>query len=152
MEKFMGLYVSEDVNSDSISVVERIKGNFDSRYKYLIGQFDFCVCPRAFETKSGYEYFLKNYKLKRVGPIIKNVSGGDIVLCYNLKGRFRVCLFWHKNDLPVNCKSFIGLCNGNYVTCYYKDIDGYRVIFKPNSNAKEVYKPLDYFKCAKRYG
>lgn len=152
MKSFNGFYVNEEVNNDLTSVIERIQGNFDSRYKYLVGQFDLNVCPCAFETKTGFKYYLKVYNLKKVGPVEKHVNGDNIVLCYYLKGKFKVCSFWHKFDLPKNCKSFIGLENGRYVTCYYTDIDGYRVIFKPNPNAKEVYKPLDYFECAKKYG
>lgn len=149
---FKGFYVLEDVNSNSIDVVERVKGNFNTRYKYTVAQSAFDVWPRAFVTKTGYKTFLKVYNLKRTSPGEKIVNGKSVVLCYNLSGKFKVVTFWHKYDLPKNCKHFIGLCNGNYVDCYYADIEGVRVIFKPNPNAKEIYKPLDYFKCAKIYG
>lgn len=149
---FKGLYVLEDVNSNSIGVTERVKGNFDSRYKYLVAQFSLDAWPRAFVTKTGYKTFLKVYNLKKTSPVTKHVNGKNVVLCYNLNGRFKVVTFWHKYDLPKDCKHFIGLSNGNYVDCYYADIEGVRVIFKPNPNAKEVYKPLDYSKCAKIYG
>lgn len=51
--------------------------------------------------------------------------------------------FWKVEDLPSGVKPIKLLSNGSIVTGYYLN-DGETIeIFRPNPNAKEVYKPLD---------
>ncbi len=144
MKSFNGLYCCEEVNSNTIDCCYSIdKPTMEnSDYKYLIAQSGIRGCPRAFETDSGFNNFLKVYNLKRVkeSSEVHGVKGNRFISCC-LTGKYRVCLFWHKFDLPQGAKQFIGLENGQYVTCYYADIDGWRIVYKPNPNAKEVYKP-----------
>ena len=70
-----------------------------------------------------------------------------------MEGNYDIVLFWRSVDIPKNAKDFIGLCNGSYVKCYYiTRNDGSRLIYKPNPNAKSVYKPYDYFLCVDKWG
>lgn len=50
--------------------------------------------------------------------------------------------FWKLSDLPTDAKPIKALSNGSIVTCYFTN-DGTKItIYRPNPNAKEVYKPL----------
>lgn len=50
--------------------------------------------------------------------------------------------FWKLSDIPANAKTFKALSNGSIVDCYFLN-DGETIhIYRPNPNAKEVYKPL----------
>jgi len=50
--------------------------------------------------------------------------------------------FWTFEDLPDGVKPIKALSNGHIVTCYYINTGDCIVIYRPNPNAKEVYKPL----------
>ena len=47
-------------------------------------------------------------------------------------------------EVPKEAKPYYDLCNGSYVQCYILDKGNEVITYKPNPNAKEVYKPLDY--------
>jgi hypothetical protein len=50
--------------------------------------------------------------------------------------------FWKRDDVPAEAKPIKALSNGSIVTCYFTN-DGDTIrIYRPNPNAKEVYKPL----------
>ena len=51
-------------------------------------------------------------------------------------------LFWKLEELPENAKPIWALSNGSVVECYYAHVDGKIRIYRPNPNAKDVYKPL----------
>lgn len=50
--------------------------------------------------------------------------------------------FWDLCELPEGIVPFIGLSNGSLVTCYALNKEGKISLYRPNPNAKEVYKPL----------
>lgn len=47
------------------------------------------------------------------------------------------------SDIPEDAKPFKALSNGSIVTCYFTNHDKKINIYRPNPNAKEVYKPLE---------
>lgn len=50
--------------------------------------------------------------------------------------------FWELSDVPTGAKPFKALSNGSIVDCYFLN-DGETIhIYRPNPNAKNVYKPL----------
>lgn len=53
--------------------------------------------------------------------------------------------FWKLEELPKRAKPIKALSNGSIVTCYYfKDYKSNTItIYRPNPNAKDVYKPLE---------
>ena len=152
MRSFKGFYCTEDVNCNYICCVDYGKVNPKIGYRYLIGQGSVNFALRAFCTSEGFKQFLKVYNVKMSKTFEFHSSFNGDYRCYTLKTKYKVCDFWHLYDLPKNVKKFIDLCNGSYVECYYADIEGQRVIFKPNPNAKEVYKPLDYIYYSKLLG
>lgn len=51
--------------------------------------------------------------------------------------------FWERSQIPAEARPFKATCNGSTVTCYFTN-DGKTInIYRPNPNAKEVYKPLE---------
>lgn len=50
--------------------------------------------------------------------------------------------FWKLSELPAGVKPIKALCNGSIVTCYFLN-DG-KIIhwYRPNPNARNVYKPM----------
>lgn len=65
--------------------------------------------------------------------------------------------FWRLEDIPEEAKPIQALSNGSIVTCYYyKDEETKTIIiYRPNPNAKDVYKPLeleDHIEHQKKYG
>lgn len=50
--------------------------------------------------------------------------------------------FWKKEDLPSGAKKIKALSNGSIVDCYYKKEKSAVCFYRPNPNAKNVYKPL----------
>lgn len=50
--------------------------------------------------------------------------------------------FWSLEELPTGAKPIKALSNGSLVTCYYTN-DGETITFyRPNPNAKNVYRPM----------
>lgn len=63
--------------------------------------------------------------------------------------------FWNINELPKNVKKIVALSNGSRVVCYYKMTSKEVIFYRPNPNAKNVYKPLSLKKhreYEKKYG
>lgn len=50
--------------------------------------------------------------------------------------------FWKLSDIPENAKPFKALSNGSIVNCFFLNNGETIHIYRPNPNAKEVYKPL----------
>ena len=52
--------------------------------------------------------------------------------------------FWKLEDLPKNATKFKALSNGSIVDCYFKKFNKAKTIYiyRPNPNAKGIYKPL----------
>lgn len=50
--------------------------------------------------------------------------------------------FWKLADLPEGAKPIKALSNGSIVTCYFTNDGETITMYRPNPNAKEIYKPL----------
>ena len=51
-------------------------------------------------------------------------------------------LFWKMEDIPENAVKYTDLSNGSLVDCYYTNENNIYTVYRPNCNAKEVYKPM----------
>ena len=63
--------------------------------------------------------------------------------------------FWNREDVPADAKPIKALANGSIVTCYFTNDGETITIYRPNPNAKEVYKPLpiqDHIAHVRIYG
>ena len=52
-------------------------------------------------------------------------------------------LFWKMEDIPENAVKYTDLSNGSLVDCYYTSENNIYTVYRPNCNAKEVYKPME---------
>lgn len=50
--------------------------------------------------------------------------------------------FWKKEELPAGAKKIKGLSNGAIVDCFYIIKKDNILFYRPNPNAKRVYRPL----------
>jgi hypothetical protein len=108
-------------------------------YHYCISE-TFSV--EAYKTEKGYNEYLKRTGLvpELVREGIDSRTGGQFKT-YRLNGQYNEKGFWSIDEIPADAKQFKGLSNGHYVDCYCATVDGIPTIFRPNPNAKEVYKP-----------
>ena len=51
--------------------------------------------------------------------------------------------FWKMEDIPENAVKYTDLSNGSLVDCYYTSENNVYTEYRPNCNAKEVYKPME---------
>lgn len=105
-------------------------------YKYLIRHGGFNPYM-AFRTDTGMKEFLTRNQIKMIkDPMGKN----SYILDKDIEERS----FWNLGQIEniENCISYYGLSNGSLVTCYSEILDDRVINYRPNPNAKNVYKPL----------
>ena len=51
--------------------------------------------------------------------------------------------FWNVSDIPDNASLYKDLSNGSLVDCYYTWEENIYTVYRPNPNAKNVYKPME---------
>lgn len=126
-------------------------------YKYIVTRS--ASSWRAYRTAKGLKYFLDNFGLK-INPACTQLHD------YSKIGQGRIITmvceekivdddfggFWDISEVPKEAKPYYDIVNGNYVQCYILD-EGHKVTaYKPNPNAKEVYKPFNYRAMAELIG
>ena len=115
-------------------------------YKFLITRG--ATNWTAFKTVAGFKQFMKVYGLQidttktQIQELI--YSNGRIMHIKFKPSKFNEYSFWKLSDIPnfKKCKKFIGLSNGSYVDCFYKQWKNGNIVYRPNPNAKDVYQPL----------
>lgn len=123
--------------------VEVLEKEDEYGYKYIVKNMS--LSYTAFKTRKGFENFLKRSGLKlKFSSSKSNKKYGEIKFYYgNCEGNIIECSFWKKEEIPNGSIMFKGFSNGNLVDCYYCKHGDDNYIYRPNPNAKEVYKPLD---------
>lgn len=58
-------------------------------------------------------------------------------------------LFWDLSEIPIKADMFVGLSNGSEVHCFSLPVDGGTLVWRPNPNAKEVYRGFSIAEYAK---
>lgn len=118
-------------------------------YKYIVTHG--ATSWRAYRTVAGLKYFLKNFGLEidtaltQYHDCTKNGNGRFVTMtCKEKRVGDDFIGFWDISEVPKEAKPYYDLVNGSYVQCYILDNGNVVTTYKPNPNAKEVYKPLDY--------
>ena len=117
-------------------------------YKYVVTKSNGYGCGwRAYRTAKGLKRFLDAFGLK-IDPALTEIND------YRAQGHGRTmlmrtyekevvdtstCLFWNLDEIPLQAKPFVDLCNGSYVRCFIYDEGDKVTFYRPNPNAKEVY-------------
>ena len=97
----------------------------------------------AFRTDKGLNDFIK-----RTG--IDFVKQNEVMTADHGKVQWFVAeniaiqekLFWKMEEIPENAVKHTDLSNGSLVDCYYTNENNVYTQYRPNCNAKEVYKPM----------
>lgn len=107
------------------------------------------ICPMfyiaSFDSANQFELFLKRFNIKLRYDRTVTVEGKGTFKYYETSKIIKDSKphFWHKNDVPKNALPIKALSNGSIVDCYYELSDYEVTFFRPNPNAKDIYKPLE---------
>ena len=107
----------------------------DLDHNFIIAEFETIEQLDFYANALGFTYTLKEEKeVEPCGRWKTYLTSHQIV---------KTGYFWKLSDLPADVKPIKALCNGSIVTCYFTN-DGDRIsIYRPNPNAKDVYRPMD---------
>lgn len=120
-------------------------------YKFIVKRNS--TSWRAYRTARGLKYFLDNFGLK-IDPTYTQLhdfsyrGGGRIItmVCKEKVVEDDFGGFWDISEVPKEAKPYYDIVNGSYVQCYVLDTGDKVTTYKPNPNAKAVYKPLNYIR------
>ena len=73
-------------------------------------------------------------------------SENDYIKFYKTNTVLNDMSFWELNEIPKHAKKIKGLSNGIIVDCYFTKENDLLTIYRPNPNAKKVYKKMDFKK------
>ena len=145
---------------EGLTVIEYDKARNNSTqggYKYLI-RGKFLEGNTAFRTDKGFQDWLQRSNLRLQFIKTSATYGSEErtrIHVYETIGTIEENMFWKLEELPEIAIKYKGLCNGSVVDCYYIHTENGSKIYKPNPNAKEVYKPLqvdEHMEFIKNYG
>lgn len=112
--------------------------NWEEEYTIYIRE-DIFGNKATFKTRNQLDEFLQKYGLS-----MTEHSSWDTGQKWRLSHNFKNEYFWKLEDLPKDVKPILAMCNGSLVDCYIQVTDHEIITWRPNPNAKEVYKPYDY--------
>lgn len=102
----------------------------------------------SFKNIKQFERFIKQFGLKLKYITTYNKGKDKEVKVYELNYTLMTHFtggFWNLTEIPKNAIKIKALSNGRIVDCYYKKDKKAKqiVLYRPNPNAKDIYKPLD---------
>lgn len=129
------------MNKSYISTLDKIDEKYHRSHVILhkdcqwhLGDFDNMEQLQFLADTLGFEFELVEEKPWTTGGTYRKYSMNHKI---DSNGGF-----WKREDVPAEAKPIKALSNGSIVTCYFTN-DGETIrIYRPNPNAKEVYKPL----------
>lgn len=111
--------------------------NYDRGYTiYIEGNTGFH--DATFMNRKQLDEFLQRYGLS-----MSEENSWSTGRKWRLSHNFADKYFWKLDELPENVKHTYGMCNGSLVDCYIQVTEHEIITWRPNPNAKEVYKPYD---------
>lgn len=119
---------------------------YQKDYIISIDMYKNCMFNIAsFQTLEQFEFFRKTlgFKIKLL-EVVNEATEKEIKI-YISNYKIIDTHFWNIEELPKRTKPIKALSNGSIVTCYYcKNYkDNTITIYRPNPNAKDIYKPLE---------
>ena len=135
MKKANKLYIYKEKpeKKDYITCIETI-----DNFIFNIASFRTIEQLEHFKNLLGFDYELQEIINEGLKNEIK-IYNLNYAIIDNFTGGF-----WKLEDVPKNATKFKALSNGSIVDCYFKKDKRKKEIriYRPNPNAKEVYKPL----------
>ena len=122
--------------AQNVTEEHRCKIILHENYRWYFGEFDSIDQLNFFAKTVGFKIHYVD--------MIKYRGATGMVARFTLDRQFvEEGYFWNLNQIPDGAKPIKALCNGSIVTCYYLN-DGKNIHwYRPNPNAKNVYKPLN---------
>ena len=113
-----------------------------NQYKHILTKGPYAYT--AFRTDKGLNDFIK-----RTGADF--IKHNEVMTADHGKVQWFVAenieiqekLFWKMEEIPENAVKYTDLSNGSLVDCYYTNESNVYTQYRPNPNAKEVYKPME---------
>jgi hypothetical protein len=120
-------------------IVEKPNFMVHGDYSYLISDM---YAYTAFKTQKGYESWLKrsNVKTELIEEFESEEHGKTEI--YKIHGAIEERSFYKLEEIPNGATKYKDLSNGRLVDCYYIHTENGCIVYRPNPNAKDVYKPL----------
>lgn len=113
-----------------------------NQYKHIITKDSYSYI--AFRTDKGLNDFIYRSGAKFTQQNESNHSEyGKVESFISTNIDVKEVSFWEVSDIPDNASLYKDLSNGSLVDCYYTNINNIYTVYRPNPNAKKVYKPMD---------
>ena len=98
----------------------------------------------AFRTDKGLNDFIKRTGANFIKHNEVMTADHGKVQCFIAENiEIQEKLFWKMEEIPENAVKYTDLSNGSLVDCYYTNENNIYTVYRPNCNAKEVYKPME---------
>ena len=113
-----------------------------NQYKHILTKGAYAYT--AFRTDKGLNDFIKRTGIDFVKQNEVMTAGHGKVQWFVAENiEIHEKLFWKMEDIPENAVKYTDLSNGSLVDCYYTSENNIYTVYRPNCNAKEVYKPME---------
>lgn len=97
----------------------------------------------AFRTDKGLNDFIKRTGTDFIKQNEVMTADHGKVQCFVAENiEIQEKSFWNMEDIPNDAVKYTDLSNGSLVDCYYTRENETYTVYRPNPNAKEVYKPM----------
>ena len=128
-----------EVLPQSVYVADRPCLGLSSKYIAYIQAKNFNFHEASFRTLSSFHRYCNRFGLHlvRKHTIFDTSRAAHFYLKETIENQY----FYKKDELPAGVRRFKAICNGNIVWCYWKREGDVILIFRPNPNAKKIYKP-----------
>lgn len=112
-----------------------------NQYKHILTRGAYAYT--AFRTDKGLNDFIKRTGIDFVKQNeVMTADHGKVQWFIAENIEIQEKLFWKMEDIPENAVKYTDLSNGSLVDCYYTNENDVYTQYRPNCNAKEVYKPM----------
>ena len=112
-----------------------------NQYKHILTKGAYA--HTAFRTDKGLNDFIKRTGIDFVKQNeVMTADHGKVQWFAAENIEIQEKLFWKMEDIPENAVKYTDLSNGSLVDCYYTNENDVYTQYRPNCNAKEVYKPM----------
>ena len=113
-----------------------------NQYKHILTKGVYAYI--AFRTDKGLNDFIKRTGIDFVKQNeVMTADHGKVQSFVAENIEIQEKLFWEMEEIPENAVKYTDLSNGSLVDCYYTNENNIYTEYRPNCNAKEVYKPME---------
>ena len=113
-----------------------------NQYKHILTKGAYAYT--AFRTDKGLNDFIKRTGTNFIKQNeVMTAEQGKVQSFIAENIEIQEKLFRTMEEIPENAVKYTDLSNGSLVDCYYTNVNNIYTVYRPNPNAKEVYKPME---------